>query len=443
MTAEKHALRWQIVQDPGGFTKLLPIARGLRWKRRPVRALIAEREIASQHRNPCFGENIGERNQQRRASVGSSPVRKQKRVTAGRRGAVKKSFDIAALENFKRHGCGSIIRAQMAAVTIVGGGPAGSSAAIAARLEGAEVRLIEKSVFPRHKVCGEFLSPEIAGPLAALKLQDAFAKHRPARIERMLLRFRTLEKSARLPNAAFGLSRYSFDQMLMERAQADGAQLVRDHAVPDDTPLVLACGRRSRALRASRGRRLFGFKAHFDGPASDAIELYFFDGGYAGVSPIEGGRTNVCGLAREDRLAQFAFEIDEFVRHIPALRTRLEPLSRAIDWLTVGPLVFGNRFQDDIRESTYPAGDALSFVDPFTGSGLSAALLTGRLAGQSAARGLATRHYLELCESTLSRPFAAASLFRRALGTTWVEVAAQCVPAALLFRLTRPRLVRS
>jgi 2-polyprenyl-6-methoxyphenol hydroxylase-like FAD-dependent oxidoreductase len=49
----------------------------------------------------------------------------------------------------------------MRAVHVVGGGPAGVMAAVAAMREGAGVRIFEKSAFPRHKVCGEFLSPAI------------------------------------------------------------------------------------------------------------------------------------------------------------------------------------------------------------------------------------------------------------------------------------------
>jgi flavin-dependent dehydrogenase len=324
-------------------------------------------------------------------------------------------------------------------LAIAGAGPAGSSAAIAASLAGLQVRLYEKSALPRHKVCGEFLSPEIAGSLEALGLWSRFQQLEPARIERLTLRFPSVERTSRLPEPAFGLSRYRLDQLLFEHALAQGAVAVRTSAAPDARPLVIAHGRRAVAPPGMRGRRLFGFKAHFDGPSNGAIELYFFRGGYVGVSAIEGGRTNVCGLALEDALARAGFEMDDFVGAVAALRARLDPLHRVTQWFSVGPLVFGNRFRDEIHDGVYPAGDALSFVDPFTGSGLSAALFTGWLAGVCAARGIAPRAYVNACEIALARPFAAASLFRRTLGTAWAETAARWLPGALLFRLTRPR----
>ncbi|HBY63574.1 MAG TPA: hypothetical protein DEH78_27430, partial [Solibacterales bacterium] len=99
----------------------------------------------------------------------------------------------------------------------------------------------------------------------------------------------------------------------------------------------------------------FGFKAHFVGPANDAVELYFFRGGYVGVNPVEGGVTNVCGLCDERLLPP-----DSVIERLPALRRRLEGMTQEFAWLHTGPLVFRHRFD----ESSYLAGDALSFVDP-------------------------------------------------------------------------------
>ena len=74
------------------------------------------------------------------------------------------------------------------AYRIRGGGPAGCAAAIAALLEDAKVELIERSHFPRHKVCGEFLSPGVEGALTQLGLWSDFEALGPARIRRMRIR---------------------------------------------------------------------------------------------------------------------------------------------------------------------------------------------------------------------------------------------------------------
>jgi flavin-dependent dehydrogenase len=104
------------------------------------------------------------------------------------------------------------VRVLPTTVTVLGAGPAGASAAIAALQAGAAVDLIEKSRFPRHKVCGEFLSPEIAQILERLGVWSAFQACGPVSIRRLSLYFAKSEKHCRLPEAAFGLSRYSFDQ---------------------------------------------------------------------------------------------------------------------------------------------------------------------------------------------------------------------------------------
>ena len=316
---------------------------------------------------------------------------------------------------------------------ILGGGPAGAAAAIAARREGSEAQLIEKSKFPRHKVCGEFFSPEIAGELEGLGAWDAFLSAGPARVRRMKLHFGRREKVSSLPECAWGLSRYAFDALLLDRAQSLGAEVAAD----GEAPLVIASGRSAaRQVRHDTGNRLFGFKAHFEGPVDDAIELFFFGPCYAGINAVEGGRTNVCGLGPEDFLRRFDFDYDQVVRQSPALAARLAPLTRSMKWLSTGPLRYGQKFESNGGQ--YPAGDALAFVDPFTGSGLVAAVKTGAMAGTAAARGEPAAAYLARCRDSLRKPFEIASLFRNVVERGWADRIAPLVPGRILFALTRP-----
>src|SRR5260221_98481 len=299
-------------------------------------------------------------------------------------------------------------------IRVIGGGPAGASAAIAARQEGAEVELFEKSRFPRHKVCGEFLSPEIAEVLARLGGWSNLEAEGPAGVRRLAPYFRSAAKHSTLPRTAFGLSRYRFDALLFDEAVRLGARVTREACETASGPVVIAHGRKA---VLPKGRRLFGFKAHYEGPANDAVELYFFGGCYVGINPVENGITNVCGLGPEDVLAPSGFEIDEVVRSFQPLRERLAPLARSMDWLKVGPLGYGNRFARDVAEDEYPAGDALQFVDPFTRSGLLSAVTAGRLARIAAARANPSRDYIRECRRRLETPFQGSSLLRTALAT--------------------------
>jgi flavin-dependent dehydrogenase len=148
--------------------------------------------------------------------------------------------------------------------------------------------------------------------------------------------------------------------------------------------------------------------------------------------------TNVCGLAPERQLLAVNFEIDEFVHGCRPLRDRLAPLTRTMEWMRVGPLVFQNRLVSPTEPYVYPAGDALSFVDPFTGSGILSAVLTGGLAGESAARGVDATDYLVRCRAALGRPFLAASFLRMVLRSRWAEPLVALTPPAALYRITRP-----
>ena len=318
-------------------------------------------------------------------------------------------------------------------MTILGGGPAGASAALAALAEGAAVDVIERSAFPRHKVCGEFFSPEIEGALAEVGLWAAFQRAEPARIRKMVLHFGQHTKTDTLPRLAWGLSRYVFDQMLLGEAIERGAKVVRESPHP---PQVIAGGRHADAL--PRGRRLFGFKAHFAGPSTDAVELHFFPGGYVGLTPIEGGRTNVCGLAQEDVLSPLGFDYHLLLARERGLKDRTASLRKASDWYSTGPLQFAQRFSTG-QDGGLRAGDALSFVDPFTGSGLLAAVKTGILAGRAAARQESPAQYIRACRESLGRPFVAASAMRWVLASGWAGRLAPLVPGRVLFAVTRPK----
>jgi menaquinone-9 beta-reductase len=318
-------------------------------------------------------------------------------------------------------------------VSIIGGGPAGASAAVAALTAGADVDIFEKSVFPRHKVCGEFLSPEILSLVPDLPVSHA--------IRHIRLFFEKHTKYWNLAEPARGLSRYALDQFLLDRAIAAGAKLHREASIERSIEprrvSVIAHGRKSSAVP---GKRHFGFKAHFDGPIDDALDLFFFSSCYVGINCVENGRTNVCGLAPENLLRTHNFEIESLMELSPALRDRLNPLRRSWDWLITGPLVYRNAWTEESREGVYLAGDALGFVDPFTGSGMLSAIATGQIAGNSAAVRLPAAHHIRKCRDVLGVQYRTAALFRTAISNGVANWALPFIPGSALYHLTRPRI---
>ena len=313
-------------------------------------------------------------------------------------------------------------------VTVIGAGPAGASAALTALREGAQVTLFDKSRFPRHKVCGEFLSPEVAGLLDRLGVWAACEREFPSFLRSVFLSIGEQSKSWKLAQPARGLSRYSMDRILLDCAVEKGAEFRREQVAAKDFD-VIAQGRHA---IAKPGDRLFGFKAHFSGPADDAMSLFFFGEAYVGVNSVEGGKTNVCGLAPERLLRSHGFDIDELLQRNRPLRERISPLRREMEWLTTGPLVFGPA---SAVSNCYTAGDAASFVDPFTGSGMLGAITTGMLAGHAASHRRNVAECRREALSLLRGQHRAASLVRTAIASGWAERVLKLIPGKLLFLL--------
>ncbi len=193
---------------------------------------------------------------------------------------------------------------------------------------GAAVTVLERERGPAHKVCGEFLSGEALGDLAALGIDVAALGAAPITAMRLVHRGRVA--AARLPFAAAGLSRLVLDEALLQRAAALGAEVQRGVRVRSAEPgavqtdagtlaaatLLLATGKHD--LRGASGTRaepeaLIGFKLHLrlsaeqQAPLAGHVEVVLFDGGYAGLQLVEGGVANLCLLvdrARYDAVGQ-------------------------------------------------------------------------------------------------------------------------------------------
>ena len=111
-------------------------------------------------------------------------------------------------------------------VAIIGGGPAGSIAAIYLSRFGLEVCLIEKKKFPRDVLCGEFLSQEVTALLKDLKLFDEFLELSPV----LISRFKSVNESgteirSNLSFPAYAVKRSYFDNFLLNEAINSGVKV--------------------------------------------------------------------------------------------------------------------------------------------------------------------------------------------------------------------------
>src|SRR5215472_12826566 len=236
-------------------------------------------------------------------------------------------------------------------LAIIGGGPAGAAAALEARRRGLQVAIWEAGRFPRHKVCGEFVSPESL-PWLERKIPSAMTRSAVIRRAEFIGRGGRRHGFA-LSSPARGLSRFVLDEALWQAAIRSGAEACNGTAirrvlrcsadagssragsaefgaacrlpvtlnttVPNQQlwevelatgdrrsarVLLVACGRwwslegfPSPARERVTTAPWLGAKAHFTGvPLSDAVEMYVFPGGYCGLAAIEDGLLNVCCL---------------------------------------------------------------------------------------------------------------------------------------------------
>ena len=309
-------------------------------------------------------------------------------------------------------------------VIIAGGGPAGACAATHLSMRGARVLLVEQKKFPRAKLCGEFISPECAALFDRLQVADQMFAARPAELTQTVFYSRTGHKVS-VPSSwlgasgvALGLSRAQMDERLLRRAAEAGAEVIEAAQVSDllvenkivrgvsiktaghklDYRAALtidATGRaraltRQVALRKQAGnerRPMVAFKAHLENTAVEpgACEIYFYRGGYGGLSSIENGLNNLCFIASARDVRAYGSDAERVMREVVCgnLRARetLRDARVVSSWLAVALEGFG-------RNSVTPApgllaiGDAASFIDPFTGSGMLMALESGELAAQ-------------------------------------------------------------
>jgi flavin-dependent dehydrogenase len=108
-------------------------------------------------------------------------------------------------------------------------------------------------------------------------------------------------------------------------------------------------------------------------------------------------------------------------------------------WLTTGPLYFRDRLNDPPPPGQYPTGDQVSFVDPFTGTGILAALVSGAAAGQAAAIGRSPIEYLEETARRLRPALRVSAIFRWAIEAGVADRLLRWIPSSWLVGWTRPR----
>lgn len=265
-------------------------------------------------------------------------------------------------------------------LTIAGGGLAGLTLGIALRRRGVPVRLVEAAAYPRHRVCGEFISGLSETELAELDCGDIFAK---AARPRETAWFEGGREWLRrdLPAAAIGLSRHVLDAGLARRfVELGGGLRCGERFSGDGEGVVWATG------RPRQGSGWLGLKAHFEGlELSAVLELHLQNRGYVGLTKVEEGRVNVCGLfRRSEPLKGGGLPAACREAGLPELAEKLENAA-----LIAGSLKGVSNFSlgwQPVPPGRVSVGDAAAMIPPFTGNGMAMAMQSALLVAEPLAR---------------------------------------------------------
>ncbi len=315
-------------------------------------------------------------------------------------------------------------------IAIVGAGPAGTSLAIRLAKNNFAVTLVEREKFPRHKLCGEFISPECLEHFRELGVLDEMLIRGGDRISQTIF-YSENGKNVSVPSewfggsrkGALGLSRAEMDFRLMKKAKSLGVEVLEENQVVgllfenekvcgirlknsngenkeiysdltiDATGrakvLSKMAGKEKERIREKRGiikspkagtrNSLVGFKAHLRNVEmpKGRCEIYFFRGGYGGLSYVEDGVANHCFLIKAEIVKEFKGDVNKILNKVifknERARAMMESSENVFDWLAVSVDGFGTKDLNP-AENLLTVGDASAFIDPFTGSGMLMAL---------------------------------------------------------------------
>ncbi len=365
-------------------------------------------------------------------------------------------------------------------VVVIGGSLAGSAAAFALARRGLDVVVLEKSRFPRPKICGEYLSSEAHPVLVRMGvLEDIRARGAETISSFSAVRADGKGVTAPLPEPVLSVSRELLDEAVARRAAEAGAEIRFEETVtaisgslPSGFETRSSRGKyRSRVVIGAWGRyspldgklgrsffrkepTLFGFKKHLEGESGflkDRVILHLFPGGYLGLSRVEGGVVNLASLTVPGIAKEAHHDFERLLRRLedanPVLAADLRGLRpKPGPVLLSEPVHLGPR--DPVALDVLLAGDAAGVLDPYTGAGMSAALVTGEAVAGPVSEFLAGRVSARLLQEVYRKKYAGimrgrfffSRLFRPAFVSEWASqilLPAGAPLARLAVRLTR------
>ncbi len=293
-------------------------------------------------------------------------------------------------------------------IAIVGGGLAGLTAAIHLSKLGYSITLIEKNTYPKHKVCGEYVSNEVLPYLTWLGVNPGILN--PSKIDR--LHFSTENGTAvqtKLPLGGFGISRYNLDSYLYQKALENRCTIIQEtvtsinfdqnifsvllsnNQVIKSDFVLGAFGKRSnldQKLERNFIQKLspwLAVKGHYavDYP-DDLVGLHHFRGGYCGVSKVEDDIVNICYLADYETFSKHK-NIEMYEANVvsknPFLKEILEKATPIFEKpLTISQISFEKK--KPVEQHIIMIGDSAGLIHPLCGNGMAMAIHSAKIASE-------------------------------------------------------------
>ncbi|MEN2398731.1 NAD(P)/FAD-dependent oxidoreductase [Flavobacterium sp. MC2016-06] len=292
-------------------------------------------------------------------------------------------------------------------VIIIGGGLAGLASAIHLCKLGLKVTLIEKSAYPHHKVCGEYISNEI---LPYLKYLDAYPSNlEPANINQFQFTSENgTSTTTKLPLGGFGISRYKLDHFLYEKALNSGCNVlqetVNEFFFNTDTFTIKTSNQTmtSRIVLGAYGKRSnidsflsreffnkkspwLAVKAHYSGNfPDDLVALHNFKGGYCGVSKVENNIINICYLADYSTFKKYK-NINDYQRNVLYKNKNLKAVFENASLLFEKPITISQISFDKkkpVENHILMIGDSAGLIHPLCGNGMAMAIHSAKIASE-------------------------------------------------------------
>jgi flavin-dependent dehydrogenase len=293
-------------------------------------------------------------------------------------------------------------------IIIVGAGLAGLSCAIHLSKFRINVLLIEKNRLPKHKVCGEYISNEVLPYLEFLDI-DPF-EHGAKKINQFELstsQNKTIK--SQLPLGGFGISRYTIDKVLADKAEENGVKIIYDSVSDIEYQnnnffvytrnktkyksefVIGAYGKRS-GLDYKLNRKFIKKKSNFlavkthvkgDFP-SDLVALHNFDGGYCGASKVEDGSINLCYITDYNSFKKYN-NIESFQKNVIYKNRNLESLFECSEKVFKSPLTISQISffpKNPVEHHVIMCGDTAGLIHPLCGNGMSMAIRSAQIASK-------------------------------------------------------------